>query len=393
MDSSRDFVGTVAQNFRHGRKRFRKNDSDLASSYSGRTSQESVVNSDAWRKPLPPPPPPQQTPKPSSFLPLVSDLNDSQWLEYLEQHGVRDADERRPSPDAQTTASHRSTSISELSRLALGEVHEWPALDNSTADSPRSSTSTMSTMRRRAKTPVFSIDQTDSNSVKRRRWRAASSEDNSCSVELIAEQYRMLLENTIDEEANPSRAPSRHSPHSPETASLSKLGESETDQRRNESSAIQENVQWSLSDPQLSSAAYSPPSDDGTLVAFEEDVIYFKPVSYTPAPSPPLLEAKTYGGAPPQHAAHAPAHDSVSLQICVDLLTRELSTAFAREGKDTSAQQVWVMIEAYERLRSQMAQDDELGISERQNVACIFDSWLASLHTLHKSLVDRTARN
>lgn len=76
------------------------------------------------------------------------------------------------------------------------------------------------------------------------------------------------------------------------------------------------------------------------------------------------------------------------LQLCVDLLTRELATAMLdRPGvsPDAPALQILVMIEAYERLRNQVL---EMGLQrdEPQGVETMFDTWLGALYSLHDSL-------
>lgn len=125
---------------------------------------------------------------------------------------------------------------------------------------------------------------------------------------------------------------------------------------------------------------WSPTSDDGTLVSFQDETVYFKPVSFSPEPESPL---------PPELSRQTTADDNVSLQICLDLLTRDLSSAMAgrpcRSSVGTSALQVLVMIEAYERLRDQMA---ELSQSNEQarSMEMMFDMWLRALYTVHDSM-------
>lgn len=97
--------------------------------------------------------------------------------------------------------------------------------------------------------------------------------------------------------------------------------------------------------------------------------------------------------------------DNLGLQICLDLLTRELSSAVTAINRHhpcrssppsftssphspsggTSTLQVWTMIEAYERLRDKMA--GMSGSNPRaRSMEKMFDSWLGALYSVHGSL-------
>lgn len=178
-------------------------------------------------------------------------------------------------------------------------------------------------------------------------------------------------------------------------------------------------------------------SDDGTLVSFDEDTIYFKPVSFPPQEdddySPTMLlrglslnsSSSPPPPVPPPRRRHAPpAPDNLSLQIATDLLMHELaSSVFActlqpqqhddgastppndsvqvaaaqKPYRDPAAMQFWVMIEAYERLRDLVALGDGAGagagiadrltLRERRCLAQMFDMWLRALYGIHQSLV------
>lgn len=52
-------------------------------------------------------------------------------------------------------------------------------------------------------------------------------------------------------------------------------------------------------------------------------------------------------------------------------------------GEDISSLQIWVMIEAYERLRDQVK--DKEGA---QHLEPMFDTWLAALYALHDKLTN-----
>lgn len=78
-------------------------------------------------------------------------------------------------------------------------------------------------------------------------------------------------------------------------------------------------------------------------------------------------------------------------QVGLELLTRELSSAFAnqssRDSGNASGLQVWVMIEAYERLRDQLAASG----TENKEAKAAIDSWLEALYAIHKNMAGETA--
>ncbi|KAL2162039.1 hypothetical protein VTH06DRAFT_7824 [Thermothelomyces fergusii] len=229
------------------------------------------------------------------------------------------------------------------------------------------------------------------------------------SVDLIAEQYRAVLE---------YRHVSAHSEEVEEKEAegwepaLSSGGNSD-DGTSSRCFLPQEVTLETMSMMMAEFPEASPTSEDGTLVSFQGDTVYFKPVSFSPISSPvPVrtpdsnsdpepeveveIELEPEAEWPP--ATHAPsrqkgaAEDNVSLQICLDLLTRELSSAMPAAGRcpdaGTSALQVWVMIEAYEGLRDQMA---ELSPREGQARAMerMFDMWLRALYSIHDSMAEK----
>lgn len=138
----------------------------------------------------------------------------------------------------------------------------------------------------------------------------------------------------------------------------------------------------------------SPISDDGTLVAFD-DPLHCKPLSFASPPTPPSdHDDHVYRKTEDDDSSSAPELETLRFQIGFELLTRELSSAVgdrsSRATRDASGLQIWVMIEAYERLRDQIAametQDQEL-----KSARAMFDSWLAALHAIRKSIADEGA--
>jgi hypothetical protein len=136
----------------------------------------------------------------------------------------------------------------------------------------------------------------------------------------------------------------------------------------------------------------SSTSDDGTLVAFQEDAIYFKPVSFSPEASP-VVQRDSFNELP--QPSIASSRENLSLDISLSLLSRQLSSALVDEpraaaSRDASALQIWVMIEAYEKLQDQLARMN-LPQSELQSVTGAIRNWLTALYAVHRSLTDEDA--
>lgn len=275
--------------------------------------------------------------------------------------------------------------VPELSHLATAKPPQPPStLD---PDAPAPSTPRM---RRRAKTPIFSIGQLEEIP------RPSNALARTTSVDLIAEQYRALLDYRAPNYAESCSGSSRASLEGDEGAHGD---DDDDDDEKEDEDEEQELVMMrrqrgtdSVPDETIlfapknlvDIAQCSPTSDDGTLVSFEEETVYFKPVSFSPEPRSPVPQ-------PPASPSYYPTpDDNLSLQICLDLLTRELSSALlagqpGRSCTGTSALQVWVMIEAYERLRDQILERSH-GSEESRSLAAMFDMWLRALYSLHDSL-------
>ncbi|EJP68349.1 uncharacterized protein BBA_02351 [Beauveria bassiana ARSEF 2860] len=133
-------------------------------------------------------------------------------------------------------------------------------------------------------------------------------------------------------------------------------------------------------------------SEDGTLLGSEPDTTSLGCCpSLTPSSSPPASETSDEGSEEP------PALASLRFQIGIELLTKELSTAFAanhhsssgsssssRRQKDVGGLQIWVMIEAYERLREQLdAKPAEEGNKQARDA---IDAWIRALYAIHGNI-------
>lgn len=227
----------------------------------------------------------------------------------------------------------------------------------------------ISAFRRRAKTPVHSIGQLEKESQNRTKADLY----NRTSAESLAGEYRALLGSPDLTRTNTIYA---HHNLSPPTLQCCPVMPSEHD------------VAHPLllgSCQQRSQLSPSPISDDGTLVSVDDDVIYFKPFSSTPTSSPPsepedLAKNEQDPGVAP---------DALRFQIGLELLRGELSTALTdqstRTGRDAAALQIWVMIEAYERLRNQLINSNP-ETKDTKNAAAMFDSWLKTLYSIQQSM-------
>lgn len=133
------------------------------------------------------------------------------------------------------------------------------------------------------------------------------------------------------------------------------------------------------------------PTSDGTLVDFEEDAIYFKPAFSPEALSPiPEDEDGTYS---PIATTPSSRPDALSLQICIDLLTKELTSALrrnrsARGRTEVPPLQVWLMIEAYEKLRDRTL-DMQLPMEQERVLDDMLSTWLGALYRVHEALADQ----
>jgi len=297
--------------------------------------------------------------KPAS-MPRRPDLSDAKWQEYLGRNGYPCA----PNSSAQSKGAPNvpRVIIPELSHLAPRDARPRVTWDLPEPNPPPSCQTTA--MRRRAKTPVFSIGQLESP----RQDPDFHEADKTPGVEVLAEQYRALLESRM------SMLTDSHSEPPPSRGG----DQARLEARRNSAGELQlEKPVGVLQD--------GSPASDGTLVAFDEETVYFKPVSYSPEPPSPTQTHEFI----PILSPSICQPDNLSLQICLDLLTRELASGMTdrpqRNGNDLVALQIWVMIEAYERVRDQLL-DARLRQDELQPLELMFDMWLRALYTIHDTL-------
>ncbi|KAK0659184.1 hypothetical protein QBC41DRAFT_48238 [Cercophora samala] len=329
----------------------------------------------------------ETTNKPPVFSLPSPDLSDPKWSEFFRNGGCfypQDEPSKpnqssepsqppqplQPSESQDTLQEHQI--VPELSYLVISDSDAQKRM--SMCSSPETPASPRSATRRRAKTPIFSIGQLDGIP------RPSNALARASTVELIAEQYRALLESENAAHAEAHSESHSEPPPSRQERRLSIRRQRSSDHLRDES-----HVSSPLRPADTISS--SPISDDGTLVSFEEETVYFKPVSFSPEPSPRL---------PPRRVTNTPAPDNLSLQICLDLLTRDLASALAsrpsRTNSETSALQIWVMIEAYERLRDQLSSAG-LGCEEYGALESMLNFWLRALYSVHDGLTGGDQRS
>lgn len=426
----------------------------------------------------------------SHGLPLVTDLSDAKWEEFVRKSGYVLPMTKSPQLEQiKTTVSpssspppvtvmyeQQSQLVPEFAHLAVASglqlqppnrnPQRQSSLEGSTrvpslrspSSSSTSTTTTVSSVstsssssskiRRYSKTPVLSIGQLEGQ-LMLEKVRSADDEPSrkpktpvppvpkrsarrSSAAEQMAEQYRSLLQSRSCAKLRPDNDDDEDETEAHEDDSHTRQDSIETIRsaiaRRPPVQERRQRVPVVVSPPSpISSPRYdaeeasecSPTSSNGTLVGFEEnavydDAIYFKP-AFTPTDGgsilTPIPEDEYYVsnyntplGSPQEETAD----DAVSLQICVDLLGKELKAAMERQNeraddddgsRPTSPLQIWLMIEAYERLRDQISGAKEgstahnLSRSEARSLEAMFDTWLKALYQVHDGITRQSGHS
>ncbi|KAG8157540.1 hypothetical protein KVR01_012582 [Diaporthe batatas] len=279
-------------------------------------------------------------------VPPSPDLSSQKWLEYIRKSGYLCPMESSPhlqhTHTRSRSLSHHPTRnvLPELAHLAIDVPEKSPRRSLDTHRATASPRSASSSLRRYAKTPVRRVGQLEAAGA------------TPPGAESIAEQYRALLKSRSHDSLRYGDAPG-----GPDSS--------------------------------------GSPTSDGTLVAFEEDTIFFKPVSFWPEPLSSIRKGGGAGGAGEDDSRASlasrasrplPRPGVLSLQIATNLLARELSCAVSNEAlrapTDVRQLQTWVMIEAYEALRDQVLQM-ALPADESEALGATFDLWLRALYRVH----------
>ena len=253
--------------------------------------------------------------------------------------------------------------------------HSTETLSSDDVSSPATPTSSSSLVRRYAKTPVRTIGQLECLS---QMAAPVPPERKLSEAERLAESYRALLESrcSVWEDRHQLRHPHPIAipPYNPGPKSHAHSAHHPT-----------EPVIADVTQPPMEIG--SPIHSGGAFGGFGDDAIYFKPRSCSSEvpPTPPVRVPRPRREQPVSPVASG----SPSLQIACDLLTKELSSAVSgsavRPSSETSALQVWVMIEAYEKLRDQM-QERRLPRDQQQATKAMLDTWLKALYTVHNEM-------
>lgn len=330
------------------------------------------------------------------------DLSSQKWLEYIRKSGYLCPMES--SPHLQHTRSrsltHHTSSVvvPELAHLAIDIPEKSPRRSLETQRATASPRSASSSLRRYAKTPVLRVGQLEANV------------DTPPGAESIAEQYRALLKSRSHDDLHRGDAGDGTDGNDAGTRQTSIEAIRGATRRRSPLPPVpspSSTLAAGESEPQpeldTGPEPRGSPTSDGTLVAFEEDTIFFKPVSFWPEPLSPVRE----GGGDCQEVDYEgrnfglgrserplPQPGVLSLQIATNLLSKELSCAVSNEAlrapTDVRQLQTWVMIEAYEALRDQVLQMG-LPADESEALRAAFGMWLRALYRVHDSFARETS--
>lgn len=347
-------------------------------------------------------------------FPPSPDLSSQKWLEYIRKSGYLCPMDS--SPHLQHTRSRslthhpNSNVLPELAHLTIDIPEKSPRRSLETQRATASPRSASSSLRRYAKTPVRRVGQLEAAEAADPYSPGAGP-----GAESIAEQYRALLKSRSHDELRCGGAGDGPDGSDADMRQISVEAIRGATRRRSPllpapSPSPMLGVGPELQpEPDPGPEPRGSPTSDGTLVAFEEDTIFFKPVSFWPEPLSPIREGGGGGGGEDDsHASYEGRHimrgpsperplpqpGALSLQIATNLLSRELSCAVSNEAlrapTDVRQLQIWVMIEAYEALRDQVLQM-ALPPGESEALGASFNMWLRALYRLHDGFARETS--
>jgi len=306
-------------------------------------------------------------------LPPSVKSEDGKWLEDFRKSGYLYRDARRSRQSVVCKENERAASVvvPEFAHLNIKEERPTSShVETELASTPaRTGPHRHSTLRRYAKTPVLRIGQLETHPL----LDTQGTSQEVPSIESIAESYRALLESRcsfMNEE---------------QLVSPEKSDESFILQ---DSSALPSPLEPVSEMPEPPIPRGTPRSDEGTLVNSDEDSSYLRHFSASPSPKSPSWSCyETASAGLRSRSRLETPHETPDLKASLDLLTKELSAAVGvlpgQANADTSAQQVLVMIEAYEKLRNRVLESH----GEDKSLATSFDTWLKALRSLHDELV------
>ena len=276
---------------------------------------------------------------------------------------------RRPAPGL--PAPQRAPPPPPIPELSAVNFNQQNRLPYDHYEMSASYNTEISRVRRRAKTPVHRIGQLEMAALKQNRiYNNMNGINRMSSVSTIARGYRSLVEypeSPVIEPVYPQQADT----FSPESEYGVVLG--------------QQPQVMAFSSPSRHHTRFpSSVSDDETLLGSEPDTAHPKrPSSSSSSSDSPPHDSKEIN-----NVANQIAPSSLSFQIGLQLLTKELAAALADHGhtddQASAGLQVWVMIEAYERLRDQLEASTS---EETREVRLAIDPWLKALYAIHNEIV------
>ena len=339
-----------------------------------------------------------------SFLPMPTDLIDSKWLEYIERSGLMSNSDislglgHKTRNNTEPSPCTGSSLLPDFSHLSLRRSSSRPSLEHTPTPAPPQimSKPRKSASKRSLIATPFKIGQLDGSCPRQKEIRVIK---RRASIELIAEQYQAFLESRDADEENDSDHESEIEEGPRSEVMILEPNRYQGDRppsSRPGSGDQQRETILEAPEPELPNLS---PASDGTLVAFEEDAIYFKPVSFSPdspAHSPPPHRTSF----PPQRSSFdeekplprpPSGQGNQPLQTAISLLVKELSSSLPQSPgsavpDSTQSLQISTMIQAYQRLRDTV-DTSSMGEAEERNVRGMFDCWLAALHTMNRSRV------
>lgn len=352
------------------------------------------------------------------LIPMPMTMNDPNWLEYVERSSLLMAPEMPIGVLGRPRVNTNPLPIPpEFTRLRSNSTSGQPTItvEGLGGLSVSSALPKMQQMlsRRSLKTPT-GVLRSSQKSKSQDHGRGMMKK--RASVELIAEQYRAILdykdrleegfaydEDEAEDEDVPPPVPRKDDEMDTDLPLLeptiySASAPPRVLRKASPTHTTRSNPEVTVEAPRPADPPTLSPQSDGTLVGFEEDVIYFKPVSFGPSP-PASPSPETLSPPPHKSSQERPRSkkENRQLDIGMDLLNSELSSTLARgprhnKGEDRlSDLQLSIMIDAYENLRERTKNMDNLGSADRENVSRMFDSWVGTLHSIRGSLASSTA--
>ncbi|KAI0201593.1 hypothetical protein F4808DRAFT_106198 [Astrocystis sublimbata] len=312
--------------------------------------------------------------RPTLPQPIKSD--DGKWLEDFRKNGYLYRDSRRSRAPTENEKTDTRTTTPVVPEFAHLNVYTPPPEDRKPSP-PSSQVSRQPTSRRYAKTPVSQVGQLETHPL----LRTHNTAQDVPTIESIAESYRALLD---------SRTSMRSEAVVDHAATAEKHGKFYPS---HDQSLVPPPLERVTEIPEPAMSKGSTRSDDGTLV--DDGSVDYRHASMSTSPTTPSYTSWETAPLHIERNTTAPARGP-DLGVCVDLLATELSSAMrkspAQPSADSSALQIWVMIEAYERLREQtLSKQEENG--QESPLRGTFDTWLRALYAVHDEMIGDDSRS